>query len=230
LHFGTAGHDAKGVLSNVRAAALALNVDPTRLYVVTQVHGRDVARIRGDEDRRDVLGQRADVVLTDAPGVACGVKVADCVPILLADRESGAVAAIHSGWQGTKVNVVAAGVDALRRNLGRQGELVAAIGPHIAVCCFEVGEDVAKALQGCAPDRAVVDDSRGPRPHVDLRQIVRSQLVTSGLREDAIDDVTGCTKCDSARFFSFRRDREASGRLLAAIVGRGENFSRARDG
>jgi YfiH family protein len=189
-----------------------------RLYVVTQVHGRDTTALRGDEAREEVLGRKADVVLSRASGVACGVKVADCVPILIADRESGAVAAIHSGWQGTVANVVEAGVTALRREVGSRGDLAAAIGPHIEVCCFEVGEEVAHKLAACAPDIDVIDRSRGPRPHVDLRKVVRAQLREVGIGNESIDDVRGCTKCDADRFFSYRRDRDQSGRLLSAIV------------
>jgi YfiH family protein len=166
------------------------------------------------------LRRKADAVVTSTAGVACGVKVADCVPVLVGDRSSGAVAAIHSGWQGTELNVVAAGLAALTSELGQTGDLVAAIGPHIEVCCFEVGDDVAARLSVCAPGVDAVDRRHGLRPHVDLRKIVRAQLETLGVRSEAIDDVRGCTKCDATRFFSYRRDRENSGRLLAAIVAR----------
>ena len=96
--------------------------------------------------------------------------------------------------------------------------MIAAIGPHIEICCFEVGDDVAERLRACAPGANAVDRRRGPRPHVDLRKIVRAQLAALGLGDAAIDDVVGCTKCDEARFFSHRRDRENSGRMLAAIA------------
>jgi len=227
LHFGTAGHGVDHLAANVRVAATALGVDPARLYTVTQVHGREAMVARGTEARRELLRCKADAVVSTTSSVACGVKVADCVPILLADRASGAVAAIHSGWQGTELNVVAAGIAALRGELGASGrrgdaagacDLVAAIGPHIEVCCFEVGDDVAERLRRCAPSIDVVDHRPGARPHVDLRKIVRAQLEASGLRRDAIDDVRGCTKCDGGRFFSYRRDSDQSGRLLAAIA------------
>jgi YfiH family protein len=165
-----------------------------------------------------LLRRKADAIVSATAGVACGVKVADCLSILLADRKSGAVAAIHSGWQGTCANVVSASVGALRDAIGDAGDLVAAIGPHIEICCFEVGEDVAERLAACAPFVETVDRRRGPKPHVDLRAIVRAQLVALGIDEDAVDDVRGCTKCDAARFFSHRRDGETSGRLLAAIA------------
>jgi YfiH family protein len=220
LHFGPQGNPAETLAANVRAAAAALGIDAAQLYVVTQVHGCDVAVVQGDEDRADVMGERADVVVTRAPGSASGVKTADCVPVLVADRQSGAVAAIHSGWQGTVRGVVSAGIEGLRREIGERGDLVAAIGPHIEVCCFEVDDDVAEKLQACAPGEVVVDRARGAKPRIDLRKIVRGQLLAAGLDHSSIDDVRGCTKCDPERFFSFRRDRDDSGRLLAAVVAR----------
>jgi YfiH family protein len=221
LHFGAKGQDKETLAANVRVAAEALGVDPARLYTATQVHGNAVARVRGDEARQQVLATEADVVLSRDSGVACGIKVADCVPVLVADEETGAVAAIHSGWQGTVAGVVGAGIAALQSECGGAGRLVAAIGPHIEVCCFEVGPDVAERLAACAPRAAVVATDRGARPHVDLRRIVREQLVAAGVPETSIDDVRGCTKCDAVRFFSYRRDGDRSGRLLSAIVARG---------
>ena len=218
LHFGTTGQTADQLAANVREAAGALGIAPARLYTSTQVHGKGVVVVRGTDDRNDVLSQKADAVASTAAGVACGVKIADCVPVLVADGISGAVAAIHSGWQGTEVNVVAAGIAALRAALGGPGRLLAAIGPHIEVCCFEVGEDVAERLRSCAPEADAIDRARGPRPHVDLRKIVRAQLAALGVAGSDVDDVRGCSKCDGARFFSHRRDRQQSGRLLAAIA------------
>jgi YfiH family protein len=214
------GHDAGALAANVRVAEQCLELEPARLFVATQIHGCDVTLVDGADERAAVLERRADVVASRAPGVACGVKIADCVPILLADARSGAVAAVHSGWQGTVANVAGAAVRALREAIGEDGQLMAAIGPHIESCCFEVGDDVAAALQACAKDDAVIHRGRGPRPYVDLRVIVRRQLLDAGLSSDAIDDVAGCTRCDASRFFSYRRDRDASGRQLAAIVAR----------
>jgi polyphenol oxidase len=218
LHFGSTGHDVDDLAANMQTAAEAIDIDPNRLYLVTQVHGRDAAVVRGNEERGEVLAKLADVLVSSSRGVACGIRVADCVPVLVADRISGAVAAIHSGWQGTAVNVVSAGVTALRHELGQDGDLVAAIGPHIEVCCFEVDDDIANGLRACAPETESIDRTRGRRPHVDLRKIVRAQLAALGVRDQAIDDVPGCTACDTARFFSYRRDRAKSGRLLAAIA------------
>lgn len=215
------GDSEASVRDNLRLAAGALSVDVSRLYFLSQVHGTEVVHLTGKEDRDEVVHRTGDVTLSVSPKVACGVRVADCVPILIADRHSGATAAVHSGWQGTVLDVACAAVAGLRKLIGGEGDLIAAIGPHIERCCFEVGEDVAERLSACAPfESGIIDRSLGPKPHVDLRAIVRSQLRALGLGDDAIDDVRGCTRCDSSRFFSYRRDKDKSGRHLAAIVTR----------
>src|SRR5258708_23447300 len=85
LHFGAFGHDASTLAANVRSAADALGIDASRLYVVNQVHGRAVTLVEANDDRSEVLAREADVVVTLAPGSACCVKIADCVPVLVAD-------------------------------------------------------------------------------------------------------------------------------------------------
>jgi len=218
LNFAAAtGDDPAAVRENFARAATLLGVPTTRLYVVSQVHGVAAQVLTGDEDREAALRTIGDITLSRAPGVACGVRTADCVPILIADRTSGAVAAVHSGWKGTVANAAAAGLHALRALLGDRGDLLAAIGPHLEACCFEVGPDVAAELAACSPlgAAAVIP---GTRPHVDLRRIVRAQLEAEGIDPAAIDDVRGCTVGDSERFHSYRRDGKVGGRLLSAIV------------
>lgn len=201
------------------SSARALGVTVERLYVLSQVHGTACRVVSGAEAREEVLRAAGDVLLSRAPGVACGVRTADCVPVLVADERSGAVAAIHSGWRGTVANVTRAAVAALRGLAGHEAALVAAIGPHIQACCFEVGDDVAAELAACSRvGEACVLRGEG-RPRVDLRRIVRAQLEAEGV--SAIDDVMGCTVCEPARFHSYRRDGAKSGRMLSAIVVRG---------
>ncbi len=221
LNFSKAvGDEPDRVQENLRRAADALAVEPARLYFLSQVHGTTTITLQGEEDREAVLHTRGDAVLSRAAGVACGVRTADCVPILVGDRQSGAALAIHAGWRGTVAGIVPAALEELRRSVGATGDLVAAIGPHISVLAFEVGEEVARELSAACPLEGVVDRSRGPRPHGDLRKIVRWQLTQQGLAEAAIDDVMGCTVSEPERFFSYRRDGRHSGRHLSAIVPR----------
>lgn len=222
LNFSYAATDTReNVHENLRRAAKALGVDANRMYFLSQVHGRDTRTLRGDEDREQVLFEEGDALVSLNPSIACGVRTADCVPILIADRESGGVGAIHAGWRGTVHGVVAEAVAALRRISGGEGDLIAAIGPHISRRAFEVSDDVAAELAQCSPLDDVIDRSFGPKPHVDLRRIIRGQLLELGLSDAAIDDVPGCNLLDEADFFSYRRDGKASGRHLSAIVPRG---------
>jgi YfiH family protein len=221
------GDDPGNVAENVRRAASELGVDPARVYFLSQVHGTAHRVLAGAEDRDEVVRFVGDITLSRAQGVACGVRSADCVSVLLADTATGAVAAVHSGWRGTVANAVAAGVVALRALGGGSGDLIAAVGPHIGACCFEVGDDVAEALAGCStagarvlvpPGTAGAGETGGGKTHVDLRRIVHAQLEAAGVGHGRIDDVAGCTCCEPGRFHSFRRDGARSGRLLSAIV------------
>jgi YfiH family protein len=178
------------------------------------LRGRRIVQVKQVHGARAVLaaeagGQEADALVAPRnESVAIGIRVADCVPVLVASTDTGAVAAIHAGWRGVAAGVVPAGVELLGR-----GALLAAIGPCICACCFEVGADVADRI-GFVTRRA------GDKAYVDLRAAVRAQLRTLGLVDNAIDDVPGCTKHEPDRFYSFRRDGANSGRMLAAIATR----------
>lgn len=222
------GDAAPAVFENRRRAAAYLGIASSRLYFLSQVHGTAARELWGDEDWDSVVSSTGDITLSKVAGVGCGVRSADCVPVLIADRKSGAVSAVHSGWKGTVARAAAVGVMALKRLLGGQGDWVAAIGPHIERCCFEVGLDVAEALKQASPlgEKAIVEGSahqqNDRKAKADLRAIVRAQLVEAGVENEWIEDVAGCTMCNPNLFFSYRRDGAKSGRLLSAIVaGRG---------
>ena len=173
-----------------------------RVVQVKQVHGaRAVLATEAAGQEADALVGRAD----EPVEVVVGVRVADCVPILVANVSTGDVAAIHAGWRGVVAGVVRAGVDLLG-----PGERVAAIGPCIGPCCFEVGRHVGEQL-------GYVVREQGDKVYVDLRAAVRAQLAALGVAR--VEDVPGCTKHEP-RFHSFRRDGANSGRMLAAIAAR----------
>jgi YfiH family protein len=135
-----------------------------------------------------------------------GVRVADCVPVLVGNGSNGDVAAIHAGWRGLVGGVVEAGLELLGK-----GDRIAAIGPCIGACCFEVGRDVGERT-------GFVVREAGDKQYVDLRAAVRARLVALGV--GIVDDVPGCTKHEPERFHSFRRDGANSGRMLASIATR----------
>jgi polyphenol oxidase len=147
-----------------------------------------------------------DALITDRPGVALSIRTADCFPILLADPERRAVAAIHAGWRGTEQGIVGRTIDAMCSDFDTSpGQIVAAIGPGIGVCCYEVGEDVAQrfGLKGAG--------------RLDLAAVNREQLNRAGVPASRIDTLGHCTRCESELFHSYRRDREQAGRMISFI-------------
>jgi len=216
----TTGDSQARVRENLRRAAEVLGVGPERIYFLTQVHGTTSRVIGPEDDGSAVRAEQGDITLSSSPAVACAVRMADCAPVLLADRRSGAAAAVHAGWRGVAAGVVTAALAALRALAADELDLIAAVGPHIERCCFEVGEDVAAELaRASGLGEQAVDRSR-PKPHVDLRQIIAAQLRAAAGAHAVVDHVRGCTVCESARFHSYRRNGKRGGRMLAAIVPR----------
>ncbi len=224
----TVGDSPKAVAENQARFAAAVGYE--RLYEVSQVHGNSVVALSDDADMLLTREREADAIVSfggaggqRAPDVtrarvraktAIGVRVADCVPVLIGEKRTGRVAAIHAGWRGAIAGVVQAGVNELTR-LVVDAECVAAIGPHIRACCFEVGDDVARTIADTAPQKPLITRNAQGRAHADLTVLVRQALTSR--RVQVIDDVGGCTMCDPARFFSYRRDGASSGRHLAVI-------------
>lgn len=180
---------------------------------VKQVHGNAVVT----EPAAD-FAVEADAIVLGPESVdrTPVIRTADCVPILMADRETGRVAAIHAGWRGVHARIV---VEAFARLRAQSGNVRAAIGPCLCARCFEVGEEVVEALVPVSTP-SIVHRGYGPKPHVDLRLAVRAQLLELGLDDAHVEDVPGCTRCEPERFFSYRRDGANAGRLMAAIVPR----------
>jgi polyphenol oxidase len=213
------GDDPESVAENHRRVAAAVGYPEGALFELSQVHGRSVRQIHRHESTAEVRREEGDGLLTLDHGVALGVRAADCLPLLLADPDSGAVAAVHSGWRGTAVGVASAAVQRMLDRGVRADQIVAAVFPHIRGCCFEVGDEVVAQLAVHAPGRAlVVGTSPAGKPYVDLALVVRAQLTTLGMDPARIDDVAGCTRCEPERFFSYRREGARSGRHIAAIV------------
>lgn len=221
LNFSVAvGDEPHTVQQNLELAAGVLGLSAAHLYFLSQVHGSACVVAAGDEPPSEFVKREGDIVKSSNPNLAAAVRSADCVPILLADRVSGAVAAIHAGWRGVARGAIEAGIDCLVAPGQSRAELVAAIGPHISSEAFEVSEEVALELAAASPDPDVVERSRA-RPHVDLRRIAVAKLVAAGIPRHAVDSLPGCTFLNEADFFSFRRDGKNSGRHLSAIVARG---------
>jgi YfiH family protein len=191
------GDDAAAVAAN-RARLLA--VLPAAPRWLRQVHGGVV--VRADDVGAPV---EADAAFTCTPGVVAAVMVADCLPVLLADRGGRCVAAAHAGWRGVAAGVIQSTVRAMRDALGEaDAELVAYLGPAIGPAHFEVGPEVLAAMSAL-PDARKAFRPRGAKYFADLYGLARQALRQADVR--AIHGGSDCTFTDAARFYSHRRDR-----------------------
>jgi YfiH family protein len=227
---GDAGESWDGI-------ARALGADRSRILRARQVHGAAVVAHREGQPigpRRD-----ADILITSDPEVMAAVQTADCVPILIADTRTGAVAAAHAGWRGLAQRVPQATVDAMVNEFGtRESKLIAAVGPAIGACCYEVGGEVRDRFAGAGFDdwqisRWFTRDARSTPTNPSMSSVnhhaseghwffdpwgaARDQLRAAGVREDRIFVAELCTASHADVFCSYRRDGSAAGRMAAAI-------------
>lgn len=215
--------DYDHIWQNYRLIEDAAGCGGRELLRLHQVHGCGVARARGGE-AFDV-SEKGDALVTDDPARALSVRVADCVPILMASLDGQTVAAIHAGWRGI---IAGAAPAAIAQMSAPPGTLVAAIGPCIGHEAFEVGGEVLRAFTDRFGSAAPVEARPGGKGRVDLRQAVRLQLLESGLPEHQIDTTDRCTFTHAEEFFSHRRDHGVTGRMAAIIGPKGDHSEDGR--
>ena len=202
--------------SRFRAELLAaLGVEPGRVRCVRQVHSRTVVQIDGTESPDNPFAE-ADGMVTDRADLLLTVTVADCLPIFLADRRTGAFALVHSGWKGTGIALEAIRVMASAYGT-RATDLAVTIGPGIGPCCYTVSDERYELFRARFGPRAVQREPDG-RPRLDLRAANEVLLEREGVGQVAT--ISDCTSCNPL-LGSFRREGAAAfTRMLAFIGGR----------
>lgn len=228
------------VAANREKFKAALDAREMPLVTVRQFHS-DVIRVASAPIAE---APKADALIASTPGLLLSVQTADCVPILLADTRQRVVAAIHSGWRGTLARIAVKTLGHMRMEFGTQPrDVVAAIGPAIGRCCYEVGPEVAQAFAAQFPLAADWFDgpfeqlAHGeeplwlpwltmmppghvpppPRVQLDLRASNQWQLIDAGVPEKQIDVSDLCTACRADLLFSYRREGTNTGRMMAVI-------------
>jgi hypothetical protein len=215
----TSPDDERDVSRPIGAESLAL---------ARQVHGRNVIVVR---EGTSLPAERpeADAFVSNSATVGVAVRVADCVPLLIADRRTGVVAAVHAGWRGTAARVAVAAIETMSGEFGSHAaDLIAAIGPSIGSCCYEVGTELVDAFAAAGHERSLIDrwflalpPQRGshdrPRLRLDVAGANRDQLVLAGVPEEQIHLSGLCTAMHLDVFTSYRAEKEKAGRLVAAI-------------
>ncbi len=226
----------ENVAENRRLLQAALGVEEFTLATLKQIHS-DAIRLFSAAPAHTGKG---DASATNSPGLLLGVQTADCVPILIVDPKKRAVAAVHAGWKGTLTRIAEKAVGRMRLEFGsKPAELLAAIGPSIGPCCYEVGADfVTKFSTQFSDATEYFDEPRtgdepnplqwlnmappGHQPaprnvHLDLQKANRAQLLAAGLRAQNIFSSGLCTSCHTNYFFSYRREPGPTGRLMSVI-------------
>jgi len=222
--------------------ALAMGVAAPSVVRLRQVHGTRVVGLRQHQAFPPAAPDwdLGDIAASDDASLALCVKVADCVPILLADARTGTVAAVHAGWRGTAARAVRSAVDALGEHFGSAPhDLVAAVGPSIGPCCYRVGRDVRAAFEAAGARDGELDawfsrtptaaalhgvpgtdpaaSGGGPALFLDTWTANAWQLRDAGVPLSQIHVCRACTSCHRDVFHSYRVDGERAGRMIGVI-------------
>lgn len=185
---------------------------PDSIYLPVQKHTGTVHVL--DSDLGPVV---ADAVVTSRKNVLIGIRVADCVPVLMYDREKQIIGAVHAGWKGTAQRIIANTVKTMREEFGcSAGDISAAIGPSIRQCSYEVGEEVMGRVME-ATGEGDYYSKNGGKCSLDLSRANRIQALSAGVREGNIWQSGECTFCSHERFYSYRHSKD-TGRQGGFIV------------
>jgi hypothetical protein len=218
------GDDPACVQQNRRRLSALMPEKPALWVMPHQTHSVNV-RVIGPSEVKSARGEAfpvlspddVDAVTTDQRGVCLCISTADCIPVLLWDRRTGAAAAIHAGWRGTVGRIVERTIDVMTATYGTQGsDLTACIGPGISRDAFEVGDEVYEAFRSAGFDMERIS-SRQAKWHIDLWEANRLQLLARGVPATDIELAGICTFQHSEEYFSARRTGIHSGRILTGI-------------
>ena len=209
---------------------------PKNVYILLQVHGERIVVLTGEGGRRKEEGGRkisqvsfqppshvpfrfdeGDAMVSDIPGVAMGIRTADCLPLLIVDRVKGTAAAVHCGWRSLALGLAGKAVRTMTQVMGSDvGHLLAAIGPSIGPCCYEVGEEVREAFSHFRSGDGLFVQ-RDKSLYLDLASGVKTQLIMEDMAPENVDEIVGCTSCNPDMFWSHRA-REDKGRMVSYIT------------
>lgn len=233
--------DRCNVLRNREKFTACIGASTMERVALRQIHSDVVHRIGTAISESTLQG---DALFTREPGILLTVQTADCIPILFADTRTRAIAAIHSGWRGTLKRIAEKTLGRMKMEFGTRSEdVIAAIGPGIGRCCYEVGHDVAKEFASQFPQApewfkgpfaAIASGDNDPnwlpwltmappghapeppRVHLDLIAANRDILVGAGVQPERIVVSQLCTSCRTDLLFSYRKERQ-TGRMMGAI-------------
>ena len=212
------GDEPEHVKENQRLLLEELPAQPSLWVMPHQTHSTNVKVIRESVGNGLITPEDTDAVVTHLPNTLLTISTADCIPVLLYDRVTGAIAAIHAGWRGTVNHIVTQTLQVMQREYGTQGKnLTACIGPGISLDAFEVGDEVYEAFRAADfPMERMAE--RRTKWHLDLWEANRLQLLEYGVPATQIEVAGICTYTRHEEFFSARRAGIHSGRICTGIL------------
>ncbi|MGK7368989.1 MAG: peptidoglycan editing factor PgeF [Candidatus Halalkalibacterium sp. M3_1C_030] len=214
LNLGYNTSENTEVVSRHRKELLdSLNIDIENVAFAEQVHGSSVQTVT-----KGGIYDGVDALISRTEGITLAIQVADCAAVLMADPDRGIIAAVHAGWRGAADDIIPKTVDEMISLGAKTTAIKAFISPCISQANFEVGEEVAERFP-----TQFVDYKTYKKPHVNLKKFLVSQLSKLGLKPSNIEVNEGCTVEDANKFYSYRREQQASGRMLGIIRNTIEN-------
>jgi len=218
------GDSSQKVIRNRQKFAEAIGVKAEQFTTCAQVHGNNVQVITENLTGSGALNfadtiPETDALVTDLANVPLLLFFADCVPVLLADPETGAIGLAHAGWRGTAAQIVKKTVTVMQENFGVKPEnLLAAIGPSIGGCCYEVDDMVRDQM----PDYSSCFTERCDGKYwLDLWQVNRRQLLEVGIVASNISIAGICTNHNPELFCSYRYENGRTGRMGVCLCRKG---------
>lgn len=211
----TRGDKEENVIENVKIVCGALSFTEKNLSRTNQVHDNKVAILNEPVE----VSVGCDALITDKTGIPLLSTSADCVPVLLYDKKKKVAASIHSGWKGTVKKICREAVLAMVNNYGSEpSDIIAAIGPSIGKCCFQIKKDVVDAFSESFSDTSFIkEEGDGEHFRADLWEAVRLTLIEAGLNDENISLAGECTCCNNELYFSSRAQKGKFGSLGAII-------------
>ena len=211
----------ENVIENYGIAALIFGLSASDVCRTYQTHTSVV--VFADEEKRGVgfvkpkFDFGVDGLVTKERDLLLSVRTADCVPVLLCDKNKTVCAAVHAGWRGTVGGITKNAISMMVEAGVDKNDILAAIGPCIGCCCYEVGAEVRDEFIAASPEYSAFFTPKGEKFMLDLNLANESILINSGLKPENVSRLDLCTKCNEKHFFSHRRSGTSRGTMSAFI-------------
>ena len=220
--FGTKDLGDGRNLRNIFEFLYQNEIDYKKLVVLDQIHSVNVEFFNSFKNNKLEKIEETDGVITNKKGIVLSVRTADCLPITFVDKSSGLIGISHQGWRGSLKKMVIRMINKIIEKGGKKENILAAIGPGIGACCYNINEDryyqFLEEFNGYSDK--IFQIRRGER-YLNLMWFNYLLLIEAGIKKENIDFFPFCTSCDKKRFFSFRRDKKKDyGEMFSFVLRR----------